>query len=147
MAPAQINRFLRKLIKTDSCWEWDAFVQENGYGQHSFGRKTILAHRASYQLFKGELLPDMQIDHTCNNRKCVNPDHLEQVTASENTKRMYQRGQEPRGAVDFQKNKTHCQRGHAYNEENTYWRPDRVGRGCRQCIKIASTAYLKRREV
>ena len=84
--------------KTWECWEWQAqkkpvsggrrYAAIGIYCKDSRKTKTHYAHRISYQFFVGELLPDMQIDHICENTICVNPAHLEQITRDENlTKR------------------------------------------------------------
>lgn len=57
------------------CWIWSgAPMQTTGYGR--FGKQAKLAHRASYEAFKGEIPPGIAVRHTCHVRLCVNPDHL-----------------------------------------------------------------------
>ena len=77
------------------------------------------------------LIPEgLQIDHLCRNKECVNPDHLEPVTGSQNMKRIP--GQ-PFPARTSGMNVTgFCIHGHEYTPENTYTYPD--GRTeCREC--------------
>lgn len=82
------KRFWTKVLKTTSCWLWAGTVQSNGYGQHYLkGGRAILAHRYSYQLAYGEIPPGMQLHHTCENRKCVNPEHLELLTPRQHMER------------------------------------------------------------
>lgn len=79
---------------TWDCWVWQAQKKPASGGRlyAAIGIyckavkkcKTMLAHRESFKFFKGELLPDMQIDHICENTICVNPAHLEQITRDEN---------------------------------------------------------------
>lgn len=78
------NRFMSKVDQTEDCWIWMACKRGNGYGEFHLAGKTNLAHRVSYQIFKGEIPDDLDIDHMCHNRSCVNPDHLQAVSRSMN---------------------------------------------------------------
>jgi hypothetical protein len=84
-------RFLSRVNKTDSCWLWTAHVHPvTGYVQFRIGGrggKMVLAHRWSYEHYVGAIPAGLQIDHLCRVRHCVNPEHLEPVTPSENTLR------------------------------------------------------------
>jgi hypothetical protein len=82
------ERFWRKVHKTDGCWVWTGGVV-SGYGQllkHIWGEG--LAHRWAYKNCIGELLPEELVRHKCDNRLCVNPDHLDKGAAIDNVNDM-----------------------------------------------------------
>lgn len=84
------ERFWSYVNKTDGCWEWTSAIDTYGYGVFQLARpkrQTVKAHRISYGLLVSKVPDDMTIDHLCKNKKCVNPSHLEVVTASENSRR------------------------------------------------------------
>lgn len=75
-------------IVEDGCWLWLGGAWPNGYGKTSVPvAGTQLAHRAFYMSLAGEIPGDLDLDHLCRQRLCVNPDHLEPVTRSENIRR------------------------------------------------------------
>lgn len=74
----------------NGCWNYNGYLDEDGYAYTSFTRKigNIAVYRIWYELWKGvNTEPSKVIDHTCRNRKCVNPNHLELVTVATNTRR------------------------------------------------------------
>ena len=100
------ERFWVKVDKRgpDECWEWLAGRNSDGYGTFAIRRSDrpdrfmpITAHRFSWNLHGGDLplvaehgRNDRTIDHTCKNRLCVNPAHMEVVTHEENARRAAQ---------------------------------------------------------
>jgi HNH endonuclease len=69
------------------CWIWRRSTSFNGYGQLWHEGRVQRAHRVFNQLYIGPIPDGFQIDHICGRRLCVNPDHLEAVTAIENVHR------------------------------------------------------------
>ena len=80
------ERFWEKVerIPSSECWFWIAPLNSGGYGTFYWKGKRVGAHRAAYELFRGPIPDDREIDHLCRNRDCVNPDHLDLVTHREN---------------------------------------------------------------
>lgn len=85
----------------DGCWPWSGPTNRDGYGlfKPQQSRSAVRAHRWAYEQLTGDT-PALPLDHTCHtidptcpggtacpHRRCVNPDHLEEVTAAENARR------------------------------------------------------------
>lgn len=95
----QLKRFndLYKVNPVNGCWEWQGALRKTcGAGNFMYNKKQILAYRASYMIFKGEIPNGLMVCHKCDNRQCVNPEHLYVGTAQNNIDDMYERGQRQR---------------------------------------------------
>lgn len=85
------ERFLQKVeVQTSGCHEWKSTIKRDGYGQFWLN-KSIRAHIAAWKLFKGEVPTGMCVLHHCDNRKCVNLDHLYIGTQKDNVRDMHSR--------------------------------------------------------
>lgn len=128
-----VIRLLSKMEMGD-CWNWTASLNSHGYGQfmaalHGRHKRPHPAHRVVYELLVGPIPEGLELDHLCRNRRCVNPDHLEPVTRSENIRR----GAGPAATRNRRAQQTHCKRaGHPLSGDNL-----RIGskgeRTCRAC--------------
>jgi hypothetical protein len=122
------------------CWNWTGRKFENGYSLFNLklpdGRwRNRYAHRVSYEFFVGPVPEGLELDHLCNNKICVSPEHLEPVTSAENNRRKVAR-------------QTHCYRGHPLSGDNlyTYVRGGTITRHCRTCRRIADRSHTERRQ-
>lgn len=141
-------KFVPMVNGADACWPWLG-AKKLGYGRiadsASPGARRglqLAAHRVSYQMLKGPIPEGLELDHLCNNRACVRPDHLEPVTKSENGKRGFLRGRRFTSFAAENAAKTSCIRGHLYTPENTY-RIGANGRGCIECRRLRWYTYGK----
>lgn len=116
VTPPEI-RFWSKVDARGVCWEWLGGRNPQGYGRFD----ASYAHRWAWEYLVGPIPAKMTLDHLCRNTICVNPDHLEVVTLSENVLRAAR-------LRDTGK----CSRGHDY-ETHGYIRPDNGQRQCRTC--------------
>jgi HNH endonuclease len=129
--PKDIDRFLSKIIHSadTECWFWNGYRDFGGYGRFTLatgvrGGKPVQAHRFSYEVSIGTIPAGYQVHHKCNNRHCVNPNHLEALTISDHVAK----------TAGHASNQTHCLRGHEFTEKNT--RLYNGFRTCRACVRL-----------
>lgn len=133
-----MQRISAKIVEQASefgppCWIYTGHITPAGYGQNKIAGRKVLIHRFMWEQMRGPIAPGLEIDHLCRNRSCCNPEHLEPVTHRVNQ----HRGFSPWG---INARKTHCHRGHEFNDENTY-RHTNGGRMCKACAAIANAKY------
>jgi len=74
------------------CWLWAKGASGDGYAQGVIANKPVRANRISYLAFNGELPPELLVCHSCDNKECVNPEHLWLGTHLENMRDMVSKG-------------------------------------------------------
>lgn len=99
------------------CWLWGGRIGNHGYG---FARGGKLSHRVIYEAVVGTIPEGLELDHLCRVTRCVNPDHLEPVTHTENIRRSPFFGRPT------------CAQGHRFDALNTFYNKSKH-RVCRVC--------------
>jgi hypothetical protein len=123
-----IERLLQRFtVEPSGCWVSDYSTGSHGYSQVGWqadGKLRVrLAHRVAYEAYHGRIPNGMTVDHICRNRRCIHPEHLRLLSHEENSRR------------NGNWAKTHCHRGHPFDELNTY-RTKRGHRHCRACGEL-----------
>jgi len=104
------------------CWLWVGSIgSKQPYGSFRKRGKRYYAHRVSYVAYKGQIAHGLEINHICKNKSCVNPDHLEAVTHTENMR--------------WSLVKKVCVRGHDLDSENLYTVTRSNGKVFHRCKK------------
>jgi hypothetical protein len=119
----------RCVANQEGCWIWTGALA-HGYGvigRNQTGSTNV--HKVMYILTFGLVPKGMELDHTCRNRNCCNPEHLEPVTHLENCRR---------GIARCAK-LTECHREHPFEEGSYYIVGGR--RVCKKCNTIRSREY------
>lgn len=132
---ATANLLRNYTVDANGCWNRTICMQGTKGNKYPAVRWMIQgvlfqarAHRYSYTLHVGPIPDELAIDHTCNNKTCINPEHLEAVTQEENNRR--------KGA-----RLTHCKHGHERTTDNLTPRG-----GCKTCQREYMKTYKRLRK-
>jgi|SRR5215469_2704963 len=130
LSPPHVRFDMRYIPEPNSgCWIWLGGVNKaTGYAEFYISKeRKVLGHRFSYEWNVGPISPELQVDHKCRVRCCVNPDHLQLVSCRENILLG-----ETLAAANAAK--THCPKGHEYSAQNVMITIDGYRR-CRECSR------------
>lgn len=153
------NRMLDFTIDENGCHLWNKGLNHSGYGKVKYEGRTLGTHTVAFFLKYGRW-PLSDLDHTCHtidlecvggvecsHRRCINPEHLEEVTGLENSRRRDIRiGLDQNARVVKESKRTLpsvCGNGHEYTPDNTRITPS-GHRSCRQCAREYAREYRKR---
>lgn len=81
-----------KIGSSDDCWVWQGLINRTGYPTMKRNSKNTLVHRIMFEIHKGFIKDGMLICHTCDNKRCVNPEHLYMGTQKTNRQDCVRRG-------------------------------------------------------
>lgn len=110
------------------CWNWTGHITTAGYAG-IYWERNWFGNRLVYAATHGFLSKDLDVCHSCDNRACVNPDHLRADTHLNN---LLEASDKKRLRAQLQ---THCKRGHPLSGDNLYVAPGTRLRNCKTCTR------------
>lgn len=133
-------RFFRKITKdSKECWVFTS--KSKHYVSFNFKNKIMGAHRASYLLFIGKIPKGKLVLHLCDNKKCVNPDHLTIGTAQDNTNDMISKGR-----ACWQIKRKKCIKNHSLVDGSNVYVAPSGRRLCRICRSVDDKKFKKNKK-
>lgn len=132
--PARVLAFFSLVAVDGECWIWSGAFSETGYPHFRNERGEIeRGHRTAYRWFIGAIAPANQVHHLCNDKRCVNPAHLQQLTDAEH------REQHARSTG-------RCRKGHLIEGQNVVHSVSE-GRPIRKCAICHRARALNRNRI
>jgi hypothetical protein len=135
--PLFIQRLESRTVSNErGCKYYTGSTNSDGYGKVSFQGRSVLIHRWIFEQHHGPIPRGILICHECDTPQCWNIDHLFAGTSQDNLQDCAKKGRHTNGA------KTHCPRGHEYNDQNMRYTDAGKGRKRRACI-VCQRARLR----
>lgn len=132
-------------VEPHLCWNWIGSMSKGGYGRIRLpGLYDVYAHRVAFVLKNGYVSSDMVVDHKCRNRRCVNPDHLREVTHRVNSL------ENSVSVPSYNFKKTHCVNGHEFTPDNIIavdLPSGHKGRSCATCIHTMRRKFIEKQKL
>lgn len=143
MRKSPIQRFFTFIdCPGQDCWEWHgARSGANRYGSFKLKGAMVSAHCAAWLLLRGPIPDGLWVLHNCDNKPCVNPDHLYLGTPEDNARDRTMRS----SYVDPRRHQESCKYGHPLSGENLYISPTQGNRHCRTCTQRRRMEYELRK--
>jgi|SRR5215472_4688321 len=127
----------RSIRNSQGCWVWQGSVSSGGYGQiRDSSRLNKITHKIAWQLLVGPVPRGYQLHHTCENKRCWNPAHLEIMTPKQH-KRLH---------IGSEYDDHYCPKGHRYTQDNIFVKSDGYIT-CRICKYAQHKAWRVRRRL
>lgn len=140
--PPAEQRLRRRLRPEGDCLIYNGLPADGErYGRLVVNGRGVKAHRLAYELAHGPIPPGLVVMHTCDHPPCCRIEHLRLGTVAENNADRHAKGRTvltPNPGLNSLA-KTHCPRGHAYDETNTLRSQGR--RHCRTCRNAEQRRY------
>lgn len=140
----------RTVTDENGCWVWQLQTMKPTHGRGGpygvardpIAKRPIGAHRLAYRELVGPIPDGYEVDHTCENTVCCNPEHLEAVTPAENKRRTHERGNGRNQNTD----KTHCPKCREPYSMTSRRGDGRTFRACKPCTQAYQRGYHARKK-
>lgn len=137
LTAAEAARFASKTERDNDCLLWTGPLDRDGYGGFYLRGATRRAHRVAWFDANGEVPEDFVVNHTCRQRSCVNPQHLQVITATENAMK------DSTSPAYVNSQKTTCPKGHEYDAIEVS--KNRRARVCTTCRREKARIAARKR--